>query len=43
MNHFFQNPLAQGLAWTLIHFLWEGLAVGLVAWAAWRRGASAWP
>jgi len=27
-----ESPLAQRLAWTLIHFLWQGALLGLVAW-----------
>ncbi|HLP31809.1 MAG TPA: M56 family metallopeptidase, partial [Geothrix sp.] len=36
-------PLAQTLGWTLIHFLWQGAALGLAAWIALLllRGASA--
>jgi beta-lactamase regulating signal transducer with metallopeptidase domain len=37
------HPLAQALAWTLIHFLWQGAALGLLAWLALvlLRGATA--
>lgn len=28
------NPLAQALAWTLLHFLWQGAVLGAAAWAA---------
>jgi len=28
-----QDPLAQRLAWTLVHFLWQGAALGILAWA----------
>jgi beta-lactamase regulating signal transducer with metallopeptidase domain len=37
------HPLAQTLGWTLIHFLWQGAALGLLAWLALLllRGASA--
>ena len=36
MNALFQNPWSQTLAWTLLHFLWEGAVLGLVAWAGLR-------
>lgn len=38
-----QHPLAQTLGWTLIHFLWQGAALGLLAWMGLllMRGASA--
>ncbi|WP_291272759.1 M56 family metallopeptidase [Geothrix sp.] len=38
-----QYPLAQTLGWTLIHFLWQGAALGLLAWMSLLllRGASA--
>ena len=29
-----RHPLAQTLGWTLIHFLWQGAALGLLAWLA---------
>lgn len=35
-NGLFQNPWAQDLAWTLLHFLWEGAALGCVAWMGLR-------
>lgn len=28
----FQNPTALALAWTLLHFLWQGALLGFVAW-----------
>jgi beta-lactamase regulating signal transducer with metallopeptidase domain len=28
----FQNPTALALAWTLLHFLWQGALLGLLAW-----------
>src|SRR5690348_8480075 len=28
------DPLARTAAWTLLHFLWEGLLIGLLAWGA---------
>ncbi len=28
------HPLSRTLAWTLLHFLWEGLLIGLLAWGA---------
>ncbi|WP_306590605.1 M56 family metallopeptidase [Geothrix sp. 21YS21S-4] len=38
-----QTPSAQALGWTLLHFLWQGAALGLMAWLgmALLRGASA--
>lgn len=30
----FESPAAQRLAWTLLHFLWQGALLGLAAWAA---------
>lgn len=36
MNALFQNPWSQSLAWTLLHFLWEGAVLGLVAWIGLR-------
>ncbi|WP_052571783.1 M56 family metallopeptidase [Geothrix fermentans] len=38
-----QAPWAQALGWTLLHFLWQGAALGLLAWLALAllRGASA--
>ncbi len=39
------NPILHALGWTLLHFLWEGLLVGLLAWAVLavmqRRSAAA--
>jgi beta-lactamase regulating signal transducer with metallopeptidase domain len=37
------QPWAQTLGWTLLHFLWQGAALGLLAWLALTllRGASA--
>ena len=38
-----QEPWAQALGWTLLHFLWQGALLGLLAWLslALLRGASA--
>ncbi len=38
-----QAPWAQALGWALLHFLWQGLVLGLLAWVllALLRGASA--
>ncbi|WP_243324226.1 M56 family metallopeptidase [Geothrix sp. SG200] len=38
----FGTPFAQRLAWTLVHFLWQGALLGLLAWAAftWTRRRS---
>ena len=30
------NPYTQALAWALVHFLWQGAALGLVAFVIWR-------
>ena len=40
---FVDQPWAQSLGWTLIHFLWQGAALGLAAWLGLvlLRGASA--
>ncbi|MDP1833101.1 MAG: M56 family metallopeptidase, partial [Geothrix sp.] len=40
---FAMHPLAQALGWTLIHFLWQGAALGLLAWLVLllMRGGSA--
>lgn len=35
-NGLFQNLWAQDLAWTLLHFLWEGAILCLVAWMGLR-------
>jgi beta-lactamase regulating signal transducer with metallopeptidase domain len=32
MNRAILDPLLQRLAWTLVHFLWQGIALGLLAW-----------
>ena len=32
----FDQPWAQALAWTLVHFVWQGAAIGLVAWTLLR-------
>ena len=32
--HAITHPAAQTLGWTLIHFLWQGTALGLLAWLA---------
>lgn len=36
MNLSLQNPILQALAWTLLHFLWQGALLGLVARAGFR-------
>ena len=38
-----REPWAQALGWSLLHFLWQGAALGLLAWLllALLRGASA--
>jgi beta-lactamase regulating signal transducer with metallopeptidase domain len=43
MAEFVQHPAIQALAWALVHFLWQGAAIGLGAWLAFRvvRSASA--
>jgi len=30
------TPYTQALAWALVHFLWQGAAIGLVAFVVWR-------
>ena len=30
MTDFVQHPVVQALAWALVHFLWQGAAIGLV-------------
>jgi beta-lactamase regulating signal transducer with metallopeptidase domain len=39
----FQGPWAQALGWSLVHFLWQGAAIALLAWIGLLllRGASA--
>ena len=32
LNQFLENPAAQRLALVLLHFLWQGLLVAIVAW-----------
>ena len=32
------HPQARTLAWTLVHFLWQGAAIGLLVWAVGRFG-----
>ncbi len=34
MTDSLQHPYAQALAWALVHFVWQGAAIGLVAFAA---------
>ena len=36
MIHLVASPFMQTLGWTLVHFLWQGAALGLLAWAALR-------
>lgn len=36
MNHLADLPLVQALGWTLVHSLWQGAGVGLLAWAGLR-------
>jgi beta-lactamase regulating signal transducer with metallopeptidase domain len=31
-----EHPYAQALSWALLHFVWQGAAIGLVAWLVWR-------
>ena len=35
-----QSPVVPVLAWTLVHFLWQGAVIALLAWAAMRVCAS---
>ena len=30
------TPLAHALSWAVVHFLWQGVAIGLLAWVAFR-------
>lgn len=43
MTDFIQHPVVQALAWALVHFVWQGTAIGLMAFVALRatRPASA--
>ena len=43
MADFIQHPVIQALAWALVHFVWQGTAIGLAAFVALRatRPASA--
>ncbi|HET8902234.1 MAG TPA: M56 family metallopeptidase [Holophagaceae bacterium] len=34
LAHLLSGTLARTAAWTLLHFLWEGLLIGLLAWGA---------
>jgi len=34
MNAVMLNPLAQRAAWSLVHFLWQGVLLGMLAWGA---------
>ncbi len=36
-NGLFQNLWSQTLAWTLLHFVWEGAVLGLAAWMGLRQ------
>lgn len=36
MVEFIQHPVVQALAWALVHFVWQGAAIGLVSYAAFR-------
>ena len=31
-----EHPYAQALSWALVHFVWQGAAIGLAAWLIWR-------
>ena len=36
MTEFMQQPVVQALAWALVHFVWQGAAIGLAAYVAFR-------
>lgn len=36
MVEFIQHPVVQALAWALVHFVWQGAAIGLVSYVAFR-------
>jgi beta-lactamase regulating signal transducer with metallopeptidase domain len=36
MTDFIQHPVVQALAWALVHFVWQGTAIGLAAFLALR-------
>lgn len=36
MTEFMQEPVVQALAWALVHFVWQGAAIGLAAYVAFR-------
>src|SRR5947209_1650880 len=40
MTGILNNPNLQSLAWTLVHFLWQGAALGLLAFTWFRRSRS---
>ncbi len=42
MDHFISQPLVTTLAWTLLHFVWQGAVISAVAAVLWRqlRGAA---
>ncbi len=40
MTEFIQHPVVQALAWALVHFVWQGAAIGLLSYAAFRVARS---
>lgn len=42
MADFVGHPFVQALAWTLVHFLWQGAAIGIVALALMRSARMPW-
>ncbi len=42
MADFVGHPFVQALAWTLVHFLWQGAAIGIVALALMRSSRLPW-
>jgi beta-lactamase regulating signal transducer with metallopeptidase domain len=42
MADFVGHPFVQALAWTLVHFLWQGAAIGLVALVLMRSSRLPW-
>ncbi len=43
MDHFISQPLVTTLAWTLLHFVWQGVVISAVAAVLWRQRRGAAP
>ena len=43
MSHLVTHPIVNAIAWTLVHFLWQGAIIGGVAALTWRIGHRASP